>query len=100
MVEIKCPRAHNHLATLLGNEKIKREYQLQMQWQLACTDRVWCDFVSYHPAFDNPYRLYVERIERDQEKIEELETAVILFNKEIEIVVNQLIQYRNDKSLI
>tara|TARA_B100001250_G_scaffold125821_1_gene107045 strand:- start:2129 stop:2752 length:624 start_codon:yes stop_codon:yes gene_type:complete len=96
LVEIKCPRAHNHLATLLGNEKIKREYQLQMQWQLACTERKWCDFVSYHPAFDNPYRLYVERIERDQNKINELETAVIDFNKEIEIVVNQLIQYRKN----
>ncbi len=97
LVEIKCPREHNHIATLLGNEKIKREYQLQMQWQLACTERQWCDFVSFHPGFDNPYRLYVERIERDQEKIDELETAVINFNKEIEVVVNQLIQYRKSK---
>ena len=92
LVEIKCPRGHNHLATVVGRDKIKREYQLQIQWQLACTEREWCDFVSYHPDFDHPLKLYVERIYIDHEKVKELEDAVISFNEEVESIVSELIQ--------
>lgn len=91
LVEIKCPRRHNHIATLTGNEKIKKAYQLQMQWQMACTNRSWCDFVSYCPDLSPSLQLYVERINRDDEKIAEIEVAVESFNQEIETVLNQLI---------
>jgi putative phage-type endonuclease len=42
LVEIKCPATHTHIGTLIS-ETIPTDYVTQMQWQLACTGRRWCD---------------------------------------------------------
>src|SRR5690606_6597640 len=44
LVEVKCPNTATHLDTLLGGA-IPDKYLKQMQWQMACTGRQWCDFV-------------------------------------------------------
>ncbi|WP_430875798.1 lambda exonuclease family protein [Gilliamella sp. G0441] len=46
LIEIKCPNTWTHLE-FIQSLKPKREYILQMQWQMICTGRKWCDFVSY-----------------------------------------------------
>jgi putative phage-type endonuclease len=48
LLEIKCPTTGTHLETILGGE-IPEKYKYQMAWQLECTGRKWCDFVSYDP---------------------------------------------------
>lgn len=50
LVEVKCPQSTTHLRFFLYNE-IKPEYHAQMQFQMACTGRKWCHFISYHPHF-------------------------------------------------
>src|SRR5690606_4585474 len=47
-VEIECPETKQHIETLLAGT-VDHRYQLQMQWQMACTGRAWCDFVSFDP---------------------------------------------------
>jgi len=49
LVEIKCPNTATHIQTLRG-KAIDRKYVLQMQWQMTCTGREWCDFVSFDRA--------------------------------------------------
>ncbi len=46
LVEIKCPNTATHVEFLRSGE-IDNGYKLQMLWQLECTGRAWCDFVSY-----------------------------------------------------
>lgn len=46
LVEIKCPNTAQHVEFLRTGE-IDNGYKLQMLWQLECTGRSWCDFVSY-----------------------------------------------------
>lgn len=82
LVEIKCPNTATHLATLEGS-KIDRKYILQMQWQMACTDRNWCDFASYDPRLPLSMQLHVERVERDDGLIAEIEEEVGKFLTEI-----------------
>lgn len=82
LVEFKCPTVSVHLETL-DAEIVPPEYVLQMQWQMACTGRAWCDFASYDPRFPEPMRLYVQRVHRDDAKIAELEAAVIAFLAEV-----------------
>lgn len=77
--EYKCPKAATHLDYLLDGD-IGRDYTLQIQWQLACTGRKWIDFVSYHPDFPIDNQLKIIRVERDNEKIAELETAAVNFD--------------------
>lgn len=46
LIEIKCPNTAQHVEFLRTGE-IDNGYKLQMLWQIVCTDRSWCDFVSY-----------------------------------------------------
>lgn len=89
LLEIKCPASHTHIATLLG-AKIDPDYLTQMQWQLACTERQWCDWVSYDPRLPPDMRLFVARIQRDPIRIAELERAVRVFLGEVDGTVSQL----------
>lgn len=83
LVEIKCPNSATHIDTLLG-KNVPGRYQTQIQWQLACTGRAWCDFVSYDPRMPEHLRLFVQRVHRDDEHIEQLEIEVIKFLSEVD----------------
>lgn len=88
-VEIKNPMSHTHLETLI-TKKVPGDYVTQMQWQMACTGRKWCDFVSYDSRMPEHLRLFVRRVERDDELIAELEKEVIKFLAELEDKLDKL----------
>lgn len=81
LIEIKCPSSATHIDTLLSGS-IPGKYNTQMQWQMICTDRKWCDFVSYDPRLPESMRLFIKRVERDSSL--GLETAVIQFIDELD----------------
>ena len=83
LVEIKCPNTATHIDTLL-DDSVDGKYVLQMQWQLACTGRQWCDFASFDPRLPERLRLFVRRVPRDAEKIAELEKETRLFLRELD----------------
>jgi predicted phage-related endonuclease len=63
---------------------VPAKYVTQMQWQMACTGREWCDFVSYDPRMPEALRLFVKRLERDDDRVNELEAEVQLFLRELD----------------
>jgi putative phage-type endonuclease len=82
LIEIKCPMTKTHIGYLQDGPP--KKYIAQMQFQMMCTGRTWCDFVSYLPedAFDGDaldfpleLRLYICRVERDFDFINKLETC-------------------------
>lgn len=83
LLEIKCPNSATHLDRLLG-EAVPAKYFTQMQWQLACTGRQWCDYVSFDPRVPENMRLHVERVMRNKAHIAELETQVREFLAELD----------------
>lgn len=89
MVEIKCPQPAKHIKNLMGG-KIDRAYILQMQWQMACTGREWCDFVSFNPTFPPHLQLHVQRVSFDAEMQEEIRAAVTTFLAEIDAKIRVL----------
>lgn len=78
MLEIKCPKTATHLNYLMDGV-VPKGYQPQMLWQMACTGRAWCDFVSYDPRLPANMRLFVKRLPRDEARIAELEKEVNAF---------------------
>jgi hypothetical protein len=69
----------------------------QMQWQMACTGRVWCDFVSYDPRLPIEMQVFVTRIARDDALIGNLETEVRTFLAEVDADVLALSnEYQKD----
>ena len=89
LVEIKCPNTATHIETLRG-KRIPDKYRTQMLWQMACTGRQWCDFVSFDPRLPETMRLYVERLHRNDEEITILEFEVRTFLKEFDATVADL----------
>lgn len=89
LVEFKCPSTATHIETL-ETEKVDRRYILQMQWQMACTGRAWCDFASYDPRMPPGMSLFIKRVPRDPELIAELESEVTLFLSEIQKTIDGL----------
>ncbi|WP_375695621.1 lambda exonuclease family protein, partial [Bartonella sp. AC66GZZY] len=86
LVEVKCPQPINHIRFFI-DDTIKPEYIAQMQFQMACTGRKWCDFMSYNPQFvgkSSHLCMKVKRINRDEKHIEEINQAVEAFLAEIE----------------
>lgn len=83
LVEIKCPNTATHIEMLLSG-KIPEKYNIQMQWQLACSKRAWCDYVSYDPRLPISMRLSIQRIWRNDAMIDELEKHVGTFLIELD----------------
>jgi putative phage-type endonuclease len=89
LVEIKCPNTATHIATLRGGT-IDRKYILQMHWQMACTGREWCDFVSFDPRLPLEMQLFVQRVPLDAALLSEIETEVTAFLSEVDEAVADL----------
>ena len=89
LVEIKCPNTATHIETLLS-KKVPGKYVTQMQWQMACTGRQWCDFVSFDPRMPENMRLFVSRLTRDDAAIADLEAEIAKFIAELDGKVAEL----------
>lgn len=89
LIEIKCPNTATHIEYLLSKE-VPSKYKPQMAWQMACTGRQWCDFVSYDPRLPANLQLFVVRYERDERYIAELEAEVKAFLAEVSETVKRL----------
>lgn len=89
LIEIKCPNTATHLDTLL-EQKVQSKYITQMTWQMVCTGRKWCDFVSYDPRLPANLQLFVQRIELDTDYAKKLESEVAKFLQEINEKVEKL----------
>ena len=92
MVEIKCPESKTFLEVILSNNPVESKYFAQMQWQMRCADRPWCDYVVFDPRFPPKAQLFIVRVNRDDRWIEEAETEVKKFLAEVEEKVQALKQ--------
>jgi YqaJ-like viral recombinase domain len=98
LVEIKCPLPATHMDTLLRPHFIERGYIYQMMFQMACTGRLWCDFVSYGTIRDDqgnnlwpePMRLCVARVPRDDILVDLIEKEVQRFLAEVDATIEAL----------
>jgi putative phage-type endonuclease len=97
LVEAKCPNTATHIDTLLG-QAVPSKYILQMQWQMACSGRVWADFVSFDPRMPEAMRIFIQRIDRDDKLIAELEDQVREFLAEVDAKVRTLTRLYTPKA--
>lgn len=89
LIEIKCPNTATHIDTLL-TDKVPSKYNTQMQWQMACTGRKWCDFVSFDPRMPEGLQLFIQRVDFDAEYVKMLEAEITGFLGELETKIERL----------
>jgi putative phage-type endonuclease len=90
MVEIKCPESKTALECWLSDNPVESKYFAQMQWQMRCADRSWCDYVVFDPRMPAKAQLFVKRVERDDAWLETTEAEVIKFLAEVDAKVAAL----------
>ena len=91
LVEIKCPNTATMIETLL-TEKVPSKYIAQMQFQMACTGRKWCDYVVFDPRMPPKAQLFIKRVDRDDKFIAEMEDEIVKFLAEVQSQVEKLNQ--------
>ena len=94
LLEIKCPNTATHIETLLS-QAVPGKYNTQMQFQMACTERSWCDFVSFDNRLPQDLQLFVKRVPRDNMYIRLMEEEIIKFLNELDIKIAQLMEIKN-----
>jgi len=94
LLEIKCPNTATHIETLLS-QTVPGKYNTQMQFQMACTGRSWCDFVSFDNRLPVELQLFVKRVPRDNMYIRLMEEEIIKFLNELDVKIAQLMEIKN-----
>lgn len=96
LVEIKCPNTATMIDTLLTG-KVPQKYFIQMQMQMACTNRAWCDYAVFDPRMPAKAQLFIKRVPRDAAFIAEMEAEIVNFLAEVDMQVSQLTQLIESK---
>lgn len=85
MMEIKALDPATHIRLLSGDVSVMIDYLPQMQFGMACAERQWCDFESFAPAMqDEALRVFIRRVDRDDEVIGMIEREVEMFLSEVD----------------
>lgn len=89
LVECKCPNTSTHLSYMLNGE-VPLDYMPQMMAQMSCTERKWCDFVSYDPRLPRNLQFFCRRFHRDEKLISLMEAEVKAFLEEVVLKLGEL----------
>jgi hypothetical protein len=60
-----------------GGNPVDAKYYAQMQWQMRCADRSWCDYVVFDPRMPAKAQLFIYRVERNADWLKIAEDEVI-----------------------
>ncbi|NIT58389.1 MAG: exonuclease [Aliifodinibius sp.] len=88
-IEIKCPRMSGHVETILRG-KPPTKYLPQIHGCMFVTERDYWDFISYHQYIEP----FVIRVNRDDEYIKKMASALSDFNEKLNEAKDQLIDYK------
>lgn len=91
LIEIKCPTTTTHIQNLISGVT-PEQYKPQMLWQMLCTGRRWCDFISYDPRMPEKLQLFITRFTPSDEELQATQQKAIEFLATVDDVVKQLEQ--------
>jgi len=91
MIEIKCPTTITQIKRALSYDYSK-DYYAQIQMQLWVAQRQWCDFLSFDPRLDVDAGYLLQRVERDEKFIKNMEEKTTAFIERMNELYKQLIK--------
>lgn len=69
VVECKCLRSHNQLYDIMKKGEIPEEYMVQIHMEIWISGRDFCDFIGYDSRVPEGLDIFVKRVERDDDYI-------------------------------
>ncbi len=88
-IEIKCPKDRRiHMQTWRYGMPV--DHLPQVQGNIWVNERDWFDFISYDPRAPEEFQLYVKRIWRNDKYILALQSHVVQFLDEVQLLVEAI----------
>jgi len=88
-VEIKCPFNAVHYVKFFCNDKIKKEYDWQVNYCMRILGAKEWDFVQYHPNMRvNPIKILTFEIDEEKQKI--LDDAIPQFISDMDVMLEKI----------
>lgn len=84
LVEIKCLRSANHLFKAMKTQEVPPEYMPQIMMQMWVTGRKWCDFIAFDSRVPEGLKIFVQRVDWNDEYINMLEAEIRKFLDEVD----------------
>jgi hypothetical protein len=80
VIECKCLRSHNQLYDIIRTGEIPEEFMVQIHMEIWISGRDFCDFIAYDSRLPKGLEIFVKRVERDDEYINQiLEPEIVRF---------------------
>lgn len=89
LLEAKSPTTAIHLEYLEA-DVVPLEYAPQMLAQLCCTERKWCDFVSFDDRLPSSLQLFIKRFTPEPKLLQECETEAKIFLEDVVLKLGKL----------
>ena len=91
LVEIKCPNTAQHVEFLRTGE-IDTCYIYQMHFQMLCTGRAWCDFVSFDDRLPEPLQYKCQRVDLVHSLAVSIENEIDQFLSELNALEAEMLE--------
>ena len=88
-VEFKCPETTTHLK-LMAREEIAPKYSYQMQTQMMCANREWCDFFNFDNRVPVEFQTFRRRVTRYAVACKLIESEVVKFLGELDALETKI----------
>lgn len=88
-IEVKCPKDRRvHMQT--WRYGMPEDHLPQVQGNIWVNGLEWIDFISYDPRAPEKFRLYIQRVMRNEKYIKALESHVVEFLADVHSLVEQI----------
>lgn len=85
VIECKCLRSDNHLYEVLKKQKVPEDYMVQIHMEMWISGTDFCDFIGYDSRLPGKLDIFVQRVERDDDYIDNvLEPEIKRFLDEVD----------------
>jgi putative phage-type endonuclease len=91
LVEFKVPNTATHV-DFLRTGQIDSGYQLQMMFQMMCTGRTWCDFVSFDDRLPDQLQYRCVRLMFDESVAVSIHKEVTAFLAELDALEAEMLE--------
>jgi hypothetical protein len=102
LVQFKVPNTSTHIQYIIDGV-VPKDYVEQMQWEMACCgpEFLYNDFVSHDPRIkEEDLQTLIIRLPRDNAKIAEMESEILLFLAEVDEMMLRLKEHAAGESTI
>lgn len=84
-LQVKCPSYSTHIDYLYKGI-IPSDYYNQVQFEMMCTGRNWCDLFFFHPKL----KVKIHRINRNEETIKTIESQLEIAIEKVKEIISKI----------